>query len=324
MFTSITKTAICSLLITVVLAASAQAQLSNVFGSNSGGNSQGGTTQQQPNRQGGGSSTPAPTSPNIVGQWHLISDVQGGTLEARFKFSADFTLEVAMVVIKQGTQPKTNKFSGRYRLDGNNLQINYDDGDVENYLVRQNGNSLKLETPNHHSVMSFTRVENSGGHQSGNDHPRDQQRQRQDRQQNPYVGHWVLSAHGNGTTIQGTLNLNANGSYQLSMTVQEPGGTNQTALSGQWRVENNMFVFITDGEQERYPMQFDGQRLGLDLADWGVRAVFARNAQDSYVEPLTNNMAPQGDYEQGGHQSNSQNRQYQGGRPYSGNMANRW
>ncbi len=283
MFTTFTRTTICTLIVSLLMAANANAQLNSVFGGNPSGSGRspntGAPIQQNPMQQspirGGMGQSPAPLH-QLVGNWYISGDVEGGRLEMMYAFQADASMMLGIAKTASDGQTQTKKFAGRYQVNGNSLQIRYDDGDVENYQFQLNGDRLTITSEG--SSYVFNRVQPAG--------PTGVQNTAPTRSASPHAGNWVLFFSGNGSMIQGQLNLNPNGTYSLSINASGPNGTNQTALQGRWNVEGSMIVFETDGEIERLPMQFDGQRLGIDLAEWNVRMIFARDVQNSSVQPL--------------------------------------
>lgn len=103
---------------------------------------------------------------------------------------------------------------------------------------------------------------------------------------NPTTGVWLAAAQNGEASVQMRLELKPDGEYRLDVNARQGGATNQIQTSGRYQIQGNVLVFDTNGVIERIPMRFDGRHLVIDLPAEGVRVGFARNPQESFVQPL--------------------------------------
>lgn len=227
------------------------------------------------------------------------------------------------LITPHGGQTKKQRADGRYSVSGDQLKIQYDDGETETLKFQVNGSRLKIFLPNQR-VVELSLLEDSG---SASNQPNTQRQPTQPTQtaNNSMTGTWLMSVSENGGHMDMKMVFNPNGTYHMELKAQGVNGNSDLRLDGRWKVNGNMLVLETDGEIEQVPMQFNGQTLALDLEPYGLRFILARNPQNSSLQPLQNGQG--GGYSvghQGRNQGGNQISGYQGGQPYSGNMANRW
>jgi hypothetical protein len=103
---------------------------------------------------------------------------------------------------------------------------------------------------------------------------------------NPVVGVWLAAVQNGPVSLQARLELKPNGEFQLEMVVDQGGSKSQVQTSGRYQIQGNVMVTESGGVIERLPVQFDGRRLVIDIPSEGIRFGFARNPQESFVQPL--------------------------------------
>ena len=106
------------------------------------------------------------------------------------------------------------------------------------------------------------------------------------------TGHWYVQDPASGMWSQ--MILKHDGGFHLNLTTANGKESSETQISGQWRSDGNSIVFETLQGTERYPMHYDQARLIIDFTPWNLRVAFARDAIDSYVQPLTSRGNGQG------------------------------
>lgn len=160
-------------------------------------------------------------------------------------------------------QNGTGSLSGQdfnYRLQGNQLIINYPNGSSETLNFSLSGNNLTLTLPNG-ATMAFTRM----GGSSSNPFPMPSQPSQPN----------LSSSPGGNSNIIGTWTVVING-QQVVMEIQ-PGGTMIFAgQTFQYTLKPGQLIVTVSGQKTTYGMQVSGSQLMLTGADIGGTVTFTR------------------------------------------------